>query len=442
MPTVLQIVHGYPPRELAGTEMATARLVAALGELGWRCRVLASTRAPGRRQYELIEDEQGVVRVVNNLPFRPLESLERDVAIERLVRRIIERVEPDVVHVQHTAFLSSRLTFPVPAVGTLHDHWPWCPAGGTMLRLGAEPCAEPEPDACVACYAAHARMPGRIEHGAVALAAGLSRTVAPERLHQLWRRLPLSLRSSLRGPPSPPGRAEAVLQRRRILTETWRGLDLRMAPSAYLAREAERRGLGPVRVVPAGVPRGEPHTGGGAFVYLGSILPHKGVHLVVGGYRRAHGEEDGPGLLVHGSPDGDPAYARSLGWPVAGRIEPSEVPALLQRSAALVMGSTWPENAPTVILEARAAGCPVIAPRIGGIPELVEEGRDGLLYQPGSESDLARCVARVSSAPLGTFRPEAPPSPREHAERVVEIYREAMASDSSPPRPGATHEQP
>src|SRR5512136_2086783 len=67
VPTVLQVVHGYPPREVAGTEVATARLAGSLRRRGWTCHVLAATRAPGTPQYALLEEPR-VTRIVQNVP--------------------------------------------------------------------------------------------------------------------------------------------------------------------------------------------------------------------------------------------------------------------------------------------------------------------------------------------------------------------------------------
>lgn len=432
VPTVLQIVHGYPPRELAGTEIATARLVRGLHARGWRCHVLAATRAPGHRQYSLLENVEGITRVVDNLPHRPL-GQERDRAHEALVEQVIRQVRPDIVHVQHLAHLSSRLRFDLPAVGTLHDHWPWCPKGGTMLRPGGVPCPAPEPSQCVRCYTQHARLPGRVEHAAVVAATRLAPLLSPSVLHGLYQRLPLVLRARLRGPPSRPGHEDGVDSRRRAYTDTWNALDARIAPSAFLAREAERHGLDPVLVVPSGLDQGPPHRGGGPLVHLGSVLPHKGVHLVVQAYRQAFGEPGaGPGLAIHGAIGGAPAYARSLDWSLAGTCPADAVPGLLQDATALVMGSTWPENAPLVILEARAAGCPVVAPRIGGIPELVEHGRDGLLYPPGDVEALGRCLVQIASAAPGAWAVQPPPSLDDHVAQVEAIYHRILGASPTP----------
>jgi glycosyltransferase involved in cell wall biosynthesis len=201
---------------------------------------------------------------------------------------------------------------------------------------------------------------------------------------------------------------------------------LRVAPSRYYAGLAEAARLGPTRVLPQGVDPTGPWEGAeGPLVFLGTLAPHKGAHLVVEAFRRAFPERAraGEGLLVHG-PVVDPAYARSLRWPLAGPLAPDEVPPLLRRARALVLGSIWPENAPLVLSEARACGCPVVAPAIGGIPEVVEDGRDGWLYPAGEREALAGALRRVvHDAPL---LPRPPPTLEAHAAAVISLYEEVL----------------
>ena len=64
----------------------------------------------------------------------------------------------------------------------------------------------------------------------------------------------------------------------------------------------------------------------------------------------------------------------------------------MQASDCFVCPSVWAEAAGLVNLEASASGLPVIASRIGGLPEYVEDGRTGFLFSPGDHHDLARCI--------------------------------------------------
>ena len=75
---------------------------------------------------------------------------------------------------------------------------------------------------------------------------------------------------------------------------------------------------------------------------------------------------------------------------VRGRIAHDDVARVLSNLDVLVVPSIWPENSPLVIREAFLAGVPVVASRIGGIPETVTDGVNGLLFTPGDAADLRR----------------------------------------------------
>ena len=424
-PTVLQVVHGYPPREVAGTEVYTWRLTEALRERGWRVEVLAATRDPGRAQGTTLvpRGPGGPHRVVNNLPWRPLAQAEQDSLIERALEAILAEVQPDLVHVQHLLFLSCHLRWPGRTLATLHDAWAWCARGGTLLRDGREHCPGPEPAACAACYADWAR--GAAAEHALGRAAGhLGRWVAPERLHAAWRALPEQVRGLTRRGAPPPTRAQDVPPRQAAVTEAFRRLERRLAPSAWLAALAERHGLGETGVLPHGVAPGPPRRGEGPLVFLGSLVPHKGAHLVVEAWQRLRQLRTAPPLDLVG-PHTDPAYSATLPAELLrGPVPNAEVPELLAVAPPRVLGRRRAANAPLVVLEARASGCPVVAPRSGGLPELIEPGVDGVLYAPGDLDDLVRALAQVLDAPPV---PRPPPTFADHVDAIEAHYRELLA---------------
>ena len=69
----------------------------------------------------------------------------------------------------------------------------------------------------------------------------------------------------------------------------------------------------------------------------------------------------------------------------------------LSRMDLLLLPSLFGEGMPMVVLEAMAAGVPVVATRVEGVPDAVRDGRDGLLVQPGNSTDLAQAVCRFVS---------------------------------------------
>lgn len=75
-----------------------------------------------------------------------------------------------------------------------------------------------------------------------------------------------------------------------------------------------------------------------------------------------------------------------------------ETPELLAVMDAFMLPSTW-EGFPVSILEALHAGVPVVASRVGGIPEQIEDGVDGLLIEPRSPGQIAEIILRLAADP-------------------------------------------
>jgi glycosyltransferase involved in cell wall biosynthesis len=130
---------------------------------------------------------------------------------------------------------------------------------------------------------------------------------------------------------------------------------------------------------------------GDYFLTLGRLSVEKGLDSIVSGWAsRAR-------LVVVG--DG-PERGRletlaAPGVEFRGAVTSEEVPALVRDARALLVPSTCYEGSPRVIVEAFAAGVPVIASRIGGLPEHVEDGVSGLLVEPGNADAWANAVEQL-----------------------------------------------
>ncbi|MDQ1400498.1 MAG: hypothetical protein QOK20_2430, partial [Acidimicrobiaceae bacterium] len=76
----------------------------------------------------------------------------------------------------------------------------------------------------------------------------------------------------------------------------------------------------------------------------------------------------------------------------------SDIPELIAASDAVVLSSRF-EGLPNVVMEAMAGARPVVATRVGGAPELVEDGVSGILVHPGDPDALASAMHKVMAAP-------------------------------------------
>jgi glycosyltransferase involved in cell wall biosynthesis len=116
----------------------------------------------------------------------------------------------------------------------------------------------------------------------------------------------------------------------------------------------------------------------------------------------------------------------------------------LSRATLLVLPSLE-ENCPMAVLEAMAAGLPVAAANVGGVPDLITHGSDGLLFDPTNENSIASAIAELladdkkrdrlawtaKEKALRCFHPH------QIAEKHIAIYRQIMASaQARPSAPG------
>jgi glycosyltransferase involved in cell wall biosynthesis len=125
-----------------------------------------------------------------------------------------------------------------------------------------------------------------------------------------------------------------------------------------------------------------------------------------------------------------------------GRLAKPELTRLIKASSASVVPSRWHENQPMTVLESFAAGVPVIATSLGGLPEMVRDGVDGWIIPPEDPRALARAIDSALSDPLGTARRGLSArervasdfSPNTHLEHLGEVYGEARARHGDPAR--------
>jgi len=82
-----------------------------------------------------------------------------------------------------------------------------------------------------------------------------------------------------------------------------------------------------------------------------------------------------------------------------GAVPHADAQARMRRAAYLIVPSLSYEETPRAVVEAFAHGLPVIASRLAALAEMVEPGRNGLLFEPGSARDLARRLAWAEAFP-------------------------------------------
>lgn len=206
-----------------------------------------------------------------------------------------------------------------------------------------------------------------------------------------------------------------------------------------------------IHVVPLGIhphdfaPRNGQHESETFTVgYLGRIAPEKGLHLLAEAYklfRERHSTANARLEAAGWMPPEGKAYLADIEeklseWGLRkefhyhGELDRQGKVEFLRRLTVFSMPATYPEPKGLTILEAMAAGVPVIQPRYGSFPEMVERTGGGLLVEPNDAASLAESLATLYqnselAADLGRKAAagvQAHYSVAQMAVRAVEVY--------------------
>ena len=424
---VVQVIHGYPMRYNAGSEVYTQGLAKALAE---RHEVHVFTRQENAFLPEYAvqreadpSDSRVTLHVINMARAR---DGYRHPAVDDAFAVLLDQVQPEIVHIGHLNHLSTSLVFAardrrVPIVFTLHDYWLMCPRGQFIQIYPRDPldtwavCDGQQDRKCaVRCYARY--FGGGKEAHALDTA--------------YW--------------------TEWVGRRMAHIREVCDAVDIFVAPAIYLLKRfRDEFGIPEGKLVYldygfhldrlAGRERakGEPFT----FGYIGTHIPAKGVdHLI-----KAFGDLTNDSMLrIWGrdrgvETDGLKALAEDLPGTARSRVawmgeyENREIVSeVFNRCDAIVVPSIWAENSPLVIHEALQAGVPVITADYGGMAEYVRHEENGLLFTHRDPESLSRQMQRLADERQMARRLGARgylqsadgnvPDISEHAAQVERIY--------------------
>ncbi|MDO8424928.1 MAG: glycosyltransferase family 4 protein [bacterium] len=318
---------------------------------------------------------------------------------------LLDEAKPDVVHLQNFAHQISPSILPectkrgIPAVWTLHDYKALCP-NYRMYTKGAP---------CERCKGGQYRNAVRLNCMG---SRGASAAVALE-----------------------------MMLHHAVLDVYGKHIAAVIAPSTFMAeRLREWKWEGRVEVIPNFVTRADavpppapPQDAGerGQVLFIGRLAEEKGVEDFIEAAARL---PKVPFAIIGDGPLAEFVRQRArhianLTW--LGQLERREVTTYLSRAALLCMPSRWYENAPYSVLEAMAAGVPVVATRIGGLPELVRDGETGVLVEPKNPKALAKTIEMLygNGSALQAYGEAARRiateqyGPTGHYERIIGLYR-------------------
>ncbi len=398
---ILYVIHGYPPYYMAGSEVYTYYLTHEIASLGNDVYVFSRIEDEFSSPYSILDEiMDGIfVRRVNK-PLRDYTLRHKyiDKIIDKLYKEFLREIDPDIVHIQHLSHLSTNIInitkkYGLPIVYTLHDYWLIC-VRGQLITPSYKICPGPSVTRCLRC---------------------------------------LSYMD-----PSYNDVVEYLNHMRRIRNN----INIFLSPSRFLLEIMANHGIPRDKIIysPYGFrkdliqydPKEWNKHDKIVFGFIGRIIPTKGLGVLLEAFKAIEREYDTE-LRIYGSIGNKLIYLkRKAGNKVRfmGGFPNWEIDSVLSEIDVLVVPSIWYENSPLVIQEAFLKGRPVVASRLGGMKELVKDGVNGLLFEPGNPRDLASKLRLILEDPtvLNSLRP-SPNSVRDIRDDALfhmHLYRELL----------------
>lgn len=136
-------------------------------------------------------------------------------------------------------------------------------------------------------------------------------------------------------------------------------------------------------------------------LYVGQLVAHKGVDILLQAYALVESQIEDIALWIVGNGPAEndlKQLSEELGLhkiAFLGQLSHNDLSAIYDQVHVVVIPSMWFENAPLVAYEAMAHGRPILATRIGGLPELVADGKNGFLFERGNSTELAQHIRKI-----------------------------------------------
>ena len=323
------------------------------------------------------------------------------------MRTAIQRFRPDVLHVHNTfAMLSPSIYWAasacgVPVVQTLHNYRLACPQN-YFLREGriCQDCLgrAPLPAVVHSCY-----------HNSRAQTLAIAVMLTAHRALGTW---------------------SSKVSRYIALSEFCR--EQFIAAGLPAEKICIKPNFAPSPAPPKAVASDRERDTAAQFLFVGRMSPEKGLSVLA----QALQIDDTLSCIAVGDGPAKAELASVGRICMAGWLDPPAVSEHMYKALALVLPSVWFEPFALVTLEAFAHGLPVIASRIGSLPDIITDGQTGLLFEPGNARDLAQKMRWAREHPTQMQRMgdaaravhERKFSADENYRQLIRVYQDAIAA--------------
>lgn len=441
---IILTTHLFFPEHYAGTEVLVYETAKVLVHRGYEVLVFTGSKR-GTVSLEPEHFDRYEYNGIRVIRFNPGRSEQDELTNEydnRFVAAyfagLLKEFTPDIVHFFHWANISASIvdvcsSFGVPMVLTPTDFWYVCHMA--HLRLpDNEMCSGPDKDRrnCL-CHLDAITKPGK----------------SIVRLMPGWL---LSLLLWLAGkgllPPNRFNFVNWVVRRPGFLLERLNRMAKIMIPSRLMEGIFANNGVNPalMEFAPFGLNlsyiKSKIRTESDLPLrvgFIGLLAEHKGINILLDAFKSLP-EQCAAELVIYGENKLQPEFELQLKSTAAedsrirfaGTFPNDQIGRVFSEIDLLVVPSIWYENTPLVIYSAQAAGCPVVATNLGGMAEVVRNGVNGILFEPGDVSGLRKILQgladdreQLRKLSEGSV---APRSIENYVDQLLEVYEKVTGA--------------
>jgi glycosyltransferase involved in cell wall biosynthesis len=354
----------YPPNFIGGAELIAHAQALELKRMGHDVIVFAGDISElGKRHSIRQEKYEGLtvfrIRLVSE-DYQPEYINFYHEKVENQFKEVLNSFSPDVVHFHNIIGLSLGLISiakqkGIKTVLTLHDNWGFC-YKNTIIKNESEICHD-----FTRC-----------------------RECMPYISDEINKSIPIRTRQD-------------------FFKIIFKDLDEFISPSQYLAKNYNLAGIPEekMHVIWNGIDVQKfsgfsriPDNKRIRFTFIGYLGKHKGINVLIDALSYINNMDSlsvnivGKGELIQDLKNKVQEMGLSNVVSFWGRVD--DIRDAYRNTDVFILPSIWPENQPVTITEAMASKIPVIASNLGGVPELVEDGKTGYLFEAGNPKDLAQ----------------------------------------------------
>lgn len=409
---ILYVVHQFFPKHYLGTERVVLNLSKQMQRMGHSVRVLTYgiSENDGFKQEGnfLIKEYEfhgvSVISIRHKIIPQNISFTIFDPILEKILGQVFFNDAFDIIHICHPMRVGSVIRVAkhrnIPIVLTLTDFWLFCPRGIATTQKG-ELCHGPEDGMkCVReCYG------------------------------NSWK-------------------AE-LIQRFNEANEVFQTVNCVVFATKFLKQIFEINNFSSnIKLIPFGndynnvVPNPKEYSEKSEIIlgFLSTVTLHKGAHVLLEAFNKAN--MSNMRIKIYGDYFGDVDYYNKLKKiadnkkvEFCGKYKYEEMPDIFDEIDMLVLPSIWWENSPLVLLRALANNVPAIVSDLGGMTEVIVDGKNGFTFKAGSAESLAEILQKIGANPtlLNEMKTgiHHPPRIEEEAFEYEQLYSDLIGKGSS-----------